>query len=975
MSLGFVECRDSTAAVTGRRDLVERDAALTALRASLADAAGGKGRLVVVEGPLGSGKSRLVHEFLETLEPGTARVLRATASLREEALPFGVLTQLSHGLAIPPARREAFRSLLAAAVEHALLHGGTAPAAQDAADPRIAGAFQKLTVELAHLAESTPLVICVDNAHYVDAPSLHFLAGVVAWLHSTRILVLVTDDPTMRRPRSPLLGGLAPSPHVHRVPLAPLSRAAVHRLATRLLGPCTATPRLTADLYAVSGGNPLAVRALIVDQQTGGTGHPEGYGQALLDLVAHARPPIPAVVRSLAVLGGAPEPADVAPLAGQDTKTTRWALRALADAGLLSADARVPSAHAGLPGTGVMVPAAGTAAPARTERYAFRHPAGAAAVLDNLPAADRTALHHAAAELLRENGASALTVARQLTSAGDAGIDDGIDVLLTASQEALAAGDVGTALGCLGLARRSRTDGTTAARVLTRLSRLERQLKPQAAVRHLRPQLDDFKAGHLDRRGVSELVLGLADTGALHDLTALLDVLRTRYRQDTGPAPGTEDIRSLTSWAAMAYPLHTGLRRLAHSVAAATPAAVPCHDPWLPSAVALSDDYVDGRHEQLVQRAELLLSTYRLDHDSLWNVESGVLALRGLCHAGRLDEVVAWCEKLEAEAAAHHAVASQARFLAVRVEAHLRRGNLAHARDLAAHALALVPPQGWGVGLAGVLAFAILAATRSGDLSAAEKYVALPLPEHALHSRHGAAYLHARGHYRLATHHPQAALADFLACGRFAETWGRPGADVVPWRLSAAEAWLAQNDQEQAKRLVREQLARLLPGPSRERGQSLRTLAAVSRVTRRPQLLTEAVDMLKESGDDYGLTRALIDLSAAFRDAGDQRNARRVAHRAWHLAKQTGIEHLCRKAALDPAGSEAAPAADAEERPAGVSALTRQERKIAALASKGYTNREIAAKLYITASTVEQHLTRVFRKVNVKRRQELPYLL
>ncbi|MEU2778072.1 helix-turn-helix transcriptional regulator, partial [Streptomyces sp. NPDC007162] len=718
-----------------------------------------------------------------------------------------------------------------------------------------------------------------------------------------------------------------------------------------------------------------AVRALIVDQQTGGTGHPEGYGQALLDLVAHARPPIPAVVRSLAVLGGAPEPADVAPLAGQDTKTTRWALRALADAGLLSADARVPSAHAGLPGTGVMVPAAGTAAPARTERYAFRHPAGAAAVLDNLPAADRTALHHAAAELLRENGASALTVARQLTSAGDAGIDDGIDVLLTASQEALAAGDVGTALGCLGLARRSRTDGTTAARVLTRLSRLERQLKPQAAVRHLRPQLDDFKAGHLDRRGVSELVLGLADTGALHDLTALLDVLRTRYRQDTGPAPGTEDIRSLTSWAAMAYPLHTGLRRLAHSVAAATPAAVPCHDPWLPSAVALSDDYVDGRHEQLVQRAELLLSTYRLDHDSLWNVESGVLALRGLCHAGRLDEVVAWCEKLEAEAAAHHAVASQARFLAVRVEAHLRRGNLAHARDLAAHALALVPPQGWGVGLAGVLAFAILAATRSGDLSAAEKYVALPLPEHALHSRHGAAYLHARGHYRLATHHPQAALADFLACGRFAETWGRPGADVVPWRLSAAEAWLAQNDQEQAKRLVREQLARLLPGPSRERGQSLRTLAAVSRVTRRPQLLTEAVDMLKESGDDYGLTRALIDLSAAFRDAGDQRNARRVAHRAWHLAKQTGIEHLCRKAALDPAGSEAAPAADAEERPAGVSALTRQERKIAALASKGYTNREIAAKLYITASTVEQHLTRVFRKVNVKRRQELPYLL
>ncbi|MFD0487864.1 response regulator transcription factor [Saccharopolyspora spinosporotrichia] len=38
----------------------------------------------------------------------------------------------------------------------------------------------------------------------------------------------------------------------------------------------------------------------------------------------------------------------------------------------------------------------------------------------------------------------------------------------------------------------------------------------------------------------------------------------------------------------------------------------------------------------------------------------------------------------------------------------------------------------------------------------------------------------------------------------------------------------------------------------------------------------------------------------------------------------------------------------------------------------GYTNREIAEKLYVTASTVEQHLTRVFRKLQVKRRAELP---
>ncbi|MET7656616.1 helix-turn-helix transcriptional regulator [Streptomyces sp. NPDC005486] len=41
----------------------------------------------------------------------------------------------------------------------------------------------------------------------------------------------------------------------------------------------------------------------------------------------------------------------------------------------------------------------------------------------------------------------------------------------------------------------------------------------------------------------------------------------------------------------------------------------------------------------------------------------------------------------------------------------------------------------------------------------------------------------------------------------------------------------------------------------------------------------------------------------------------------------------------------------------------------------GYTNREIAAKLYVTPSTVEQHLTRVYRKLKIQRRQDLPSFL
>jgi DNA-binding CsgD family transcriptional regulator len=47
------------------------------------------------------------------------------------------------------------------------------------------------------------------------------------------------------------------------------------------------------------------------------------------------------------------------------------------------------------------------------------------------------------------------------------------------------------------------------------------------------------------------------------------------------------------------------------------------------------------------------------------------------------------------------------------------------------------------------------------------------------------------------------------------------------------------------------------------------------------------------------------------------------------------------------------------------------ERRVATLAARGDTNREIARRLYITVSTVEQHLTRVYRKLNVAGREDL----
>ena len=63
--------------------------------------------------------------------------------------------------------------------------------------------------------------------------------------------------------------------------------------------------------------------------------------------------------------------------------------------------------------------------------------------------------------------------------------------------------------------------------------------------------------------------------------------------------------------------------------------------------------------------------------------------------------------------------------------------------------------------------------------------------------------------------------------------------------------------------------------------------------------------------------------------------------------------------------------ARAPTRSSGPGALTPSERRIAALAADGLTNRDIAQQLFVTPKTVEVHLSAVYRKLGIASRRAL----
>jgi DNA-binding CsgD family transcriptional regulator len=216
---------------------------------------------------------------------------------------------------------------------------------------------------------------------------------------------------------------------------------------------------------------------------------------------------------------------------------------------------------------------------------------------------------------------------------------------------------------------------------------------------------------------------------------------------------------------------------------------------------------------------------------------------------------------------------------------------------------------------------------------------------------------------------PEQALTDLRAAGDRARSLRVENPAFAPWRSEAALALHRLGQPQQARELAQEELELSRRwGAARNIGISLRALGLVEGGRTGNGLLREAVDVLAHSPARLEHARALVDLGAALRRGNSRSEARQLLRQGLELAHQCGASALVTRA------NEELAATGAHARTillSGLDALTASERRVAQMAAGDLSNKEIAQALFVTVKTVEQHLGRVYRKLDIGSRRQL----
>ncbi|WP_245600760.1 LuxR family transcriptional regulator [Streptomyces sulphureus] len=889
--------------------------------------------ILLVRGPKRSGKTTLLHAVNESAAESGARAVSVTGWPSEQQVAFGVLRQLLGQLDEPPG----------AAVDRG------EPSA--AVPPGLLTDLQERTYHrLVSVAATQPLLVSVDDINFVDRPTQGFLRFLARRLQGTRIRLVLSERTGQASGHcADFRTDLLRLPHTRLVRLSLLTRETladwIAERVAHLREPAVrrAAQRIATEVHDVSGGNiPLSgllVGKYLASAERGGsalTVDADFYDTVRLMIDGSDTPGFGRGARAVAVLGPLCTTQRLSRLLDGDTGLADRVLRTLGELGMTH----------------------GT----RMRQHIAR------ALLDDPDFTDAADVQLAAARVLFDDGAPVCHVARKLEAAGKIGPPWDLPLVMEVVGRALEEGRAEVAGALLRLVQASAvtTEERAAAEML--LLRSEWLTNP-VLVSSLLPSLSGAaRQGVLRPADVALLVRAMLLHGYPDRAWELLSALREEPQDP-------EDEVEVT----LAEVLHG----VWHGVPPRTPRAEQ-HGPgapvsanrclvignhsWLPTVLHKVPDLLDqGDRAGVVFAAEQLLEGIRVRTSE---VEPFLFACWVLDAVNSLPLARKWCASLSAALDDFPSPLWRSLLAVVQARIALALGDLTGARRHLQEALAYKPWQEWGSGVGSLAAVLVEALTESGRYEEAAEVLDRPVPPAVFRGVGGLLYVRARGRHHLAVGRLHAAVADFENCRDMSAYLASDLPTVVPWRCDMAEAYLQVGDVKSARGLLQEQLGLLPEEETSVQGMTLRLLAKADAADRRVSLLKASADQLERCGSRLQHAYTLVELAAAYRESACLGPARATIRRAQRMAQQCDAGRLQR---LIAAGTAAGAARDDVPPAYGgeLGKLSSAERRVAVLAIRGHTNREISTRLFITPSTVEQHLTRIYRKLRVRHRQDL----
>jgi DNA-binding CsgD family transcriptional regulator len=937
--------------------LLEREHEVERIGAALRAAGQRAGKVLVIEGAAGMGKSRLLEEARARASDVGLRVLNARATGLEQGFPFGVVRQLFERPLLEADAGERDRWLAGAAALAADVLTGAATLADRAPPPGPSAgdsgyAWQHGLYWLAsNLAADSPLALVIDDLQWCDAPSARALAFIARRLEGQPLALMLATRP-LDPALTPVAAALAAEPAAELLCPSALTEAAVSALIAARLSDAS-DARFARACLDVTGGNPFLVGELLEELAARdiaptaaaaddvGAVVPRGVANAVLLRLARLAPAAAALARALSVLGDGAQMGDAARLADLGVADLEAAMGALVSAGVAESGGTVR----------------------------FTHPIMRAAIYRDLSPAERERLHHAAAAVLRERGAPAGRIAAQVMHTEPAGDRRAVALLRDAARDALALGDAAGAAALLTRALdEPPADGDRAAVVLEL-----GQAHARAGAREAIAPLSEIVERGNDAAAIAEAAIELSGMLFYAGRTAEGAAILRRAQERL---PETEPARQQ---------LEIALLGACYTSASARPEAdatiAALRDPGGPARSVLQattlatlamEEIMHLRSAStaidLAERAIAAGLPVEPHHGENW----AILALVALTVADGLDAAERGSDEILAQARARGAALTVVAISGIRARIRVRRGDLAAAQADAQAAIELAPDLLGTEPLVLAVSSAVLAGLERDETPDSLRRLidgagVRPDTEYLPSSQ----LRYASGVLRAAAGNHEAAIEELCGCDHPA--FGGENPALLAWRSAAALSLAELGRHGEARTLAADEVRRARSfGAPRAIGIALRAHALVGPPAERPNRLAEALAVLAPSPARLEHARVLVDLGAMFRAAGQRSAAREPLLEGLTLAARCGARALERRARAELAAIGVRPR---KTERAGADSLTPSERRVAELAATGGTNREIAQTLFVTEKTVETHLGRSFRKLDISSRRQLPDVL